>query len=151
MDGPAHGRGGWLAGSTAWSVRFDQGGTYTNEDIAVQTKEKIAGYFLIKMAAISNTSEYKITYKVRDSQYLDEEKMILLRNKKIVFSKNLRDSFGFVRPVLIMRSKKNTCDSTDVIKEYKLVVSERESVETVNVEYELFKEKFSRGSSNVVQ
>ena len=131
----------------------DFGETFSNE---VQYND-ITGSYYVKLnidtdlkRKIFIESEYYALYDVSALFFLNREKTIWFLNNKIVFFKNLQESVGYVRPIIIFRTKDYQFDSTSFISSIKIVCEEKELNKDSYIELIDFVEYISQGDGNVV-
>lgn len=122
----------------------------TSEELSKKIKEKIAGYFWIKLKSFPEfESVYTVEYILDDEFYLDEIKALKLVNGEVIFSKLLSDSFGFIRPRLIFRSESKMNESS-ILSKYRVLIEEKAQDEQAYIEYETFEESQYGATSNVI-
>lgn len=143
---------GVILDSTEYQVSINGGETFIagNDLIQANINEAVAGNLIVKINNISAINEYSAEYFLEKNQRIKDTELFI-KNRKVVLPKSLRDSYGFIRPIIILRSKDNISDNTDIIKSFRVIVGEKESVELGYIEYERFLERVSRGTNNVIE
>lgn len=122
----------------------------TSEALLSKIKNKIAGWFWIKLKATPEfEAVYTVEYILDEDFYLDEMKMLKLINGEIIFPKSLSDSVGFVRPRFIFRSESKMNESS-IMSKYRVLIEEKDSDEESYIEYETFEETQYGATSNVI-
>ena len=122
----------------------------TSEALLSKIKNKIAGWFWIKLKATPEfEAVYTVEYMLDEDFYLDEMKMLKLINGEIIFPKSLSDSVGFVRPRFIFRSESKMNESS-IMSKYRVLIEEKDSDEESYIEYETFEETQYGATSNVI-
>lgn len=143
---------GVILDSTQYEVSINGGESFIPGSSLIQANinEAVAGDLIVKIDNVFPVDEYSAEYFLEKNQRIKDTEL-LIKNKKVVLPRNLRDSYGFVRPIIILRSKDNVSDNTDIIKSFRVVVGEKESIELGYIEYERFLERVSRGTNNVIE
>ena len=131
----------------------DFGETFSNQ---IQYND-ITGSYYVKLNIDTDEkrktfieSEYYALYDASALFFLNREKTIWFVNNKIVFFKNLQESVGYVRPIIIFRTKDYQFDSTSFISSIKIVCEEKELNKDSYIELIDFVEYISQGDGNVV-
>ena len=139
-------------GTDKYQVSMDGGETFIElaEFQQNPSTDYVAGNFIIKIEEVEATKKYEAVYSLAKKQTVKDTD-ILIKNNKIVLPKELRNSYGFVRPLIILRSKDNVSDKTDIIKSYRVTIGEKESLDIGYIEYERFIERTARGINNVIE
>jgi hypothetical protein len=87
-------------------------------------KKAKAGRFYVRLFNKNVESVYWIKYRVHRNQKLSSCNQIFLRNGRVVFDSELRNSSGTAQTILIARSNTTNPYLTSVIREYSLRVQE---------------------------
>lgn len=96
-----------------------------------------AGIYYVRIYDYSYTKNYVLKYSLNTNEKCILNGNFLLENGSIIVPEHLQESIGFIQPIILMRNKSNFNDSTKVIKNYSLVVEEKEAIgNTIN--YDIF-------------
>ena len=134
-------------------ISFNGGNSYIETEdnsvnMAFAFKEDMVKSFWIKFTKpINNINTYSCKYRLAESIYCDENKLLKLENSEIVFSETMQESVGFIRPVIIFRNRSILSSQVD---ELKVSVEEKEQDLFVEVDYETFFESKAKGNNNVI-
>ena len=140
-----------------YQISTDFSESFGSPAIEERNYNLIAGSHYIKL--IINTeldrkvfleSEYYAMYEIAPLFFLNQEKTIWFLNNKIVFRNALQESVGYVRPIIIFRTKDYQFDSTSFISSIKIVCEEKELNKDSYIELIDFVEYISQGDGNVV-
>ncbi|CAB4160321.1 hypothetical protein UFOVP724_148 [uncultured Caudovirales phage] len=96
-----------------------------------------AGLYYLKIPNYSYTKSYLIDYEIDTSEKCILTNGFSLENGSIIVPETLQESIGFIQPIIIMRNKSNFNDSTKVIKNYGLIVEEKEVSNNI-INYDIF-------------
>ena len=111
---------------------------------------KQAGLFYISLNKRPEVgSVYTVEYDLDRDFYLDESKLIKLKNGSVVLDRSLHGSAGFIRPRVILRSG-SRINNSSLIKKYKVLIEELEENIEESLLYEEFIEVSSRSTNNVI-
>ncbi len=138
-----------------YEVSFDGGSTYIDSDLSTIGSINNLSYnseiynFVIKLSQIKRRYIYVVEYSIADEIKCGYQEELLIKAGELIFNKNLQESVGFVRPVLVIRNKSafNQCSK---IEDYKILIEELDLEESSYIEYEVFSEIERQGSSNVI-
>lgn len=134
-------------------ISRDSKNSYLSEDELQQfvtLEKRFSGNWYVKL--LSNNPDlrhqflnsYRVEYETLPMYFLDKD--IICLNNKIVLGHGLQNSVGFVKPYLILRSKKNKNDSSSIIKQLLIKCEEKEEDKSSDIELEDFIELIAEGS-----
>jgi hypothetical protein len=112
-------------------ISVDDGSTWRSAPFTALEIEQLvkpraaAGKFFIKLLNYNSANYYWTEYIVERNQYLTDCKNIRLKNGRVVFNKNLKDSSGTLQVILVSRTSSNNVYLTNVIREYSLAIQNR--------------------------
>lgn len=140
-----------------YNISRDSGETFVNSFSTSSSRDFIAGSYQIQLIVNQFDevldyikSEFYVEYELMPVFYLNEEKTLIWFNNKVLFNDKLQESVGYVRPILIFRTKDYQFDSTSIISSIKIVCEEKELNKDSYIELIDFVEYISQGDGNVV-
>lgn len=113
----------------------------------INLDERYCGNWYVKLLDNGNSvtnqflNSYRIEYEISPLFFFD--KSIACYNNKIVFNLSVQDSIGFLKPYLILRTKKNNNDSSSIINKLLIKCEEKEEKEN-DVQLEEFIELIAK-------
>lgn len=112
-------------------ISVDDGSTWKSTAFTALEIEQLvkprasAGKFFIKLLNYNSANYYWTEYIVERNQHLSDCKNIKLKNGRVIFNKNLKDTSGTLQVVLVSRTNSNNVYLTNVIREYSLAIQNR--------------------------
>lgn len=111
-----------LDGGSTWYGFFPKGSEYINA-----LTDRQAGNFRIKLLNPEYDRLYWIEYRPLKNQFLSKDKLVKLKNGRVVFDSSLRDTKGKISTVIVSRADNASPQVTPAVLFYALKVRERVS------------------------
>lgn len=111
-----------LDGGSSWLTSLPVGA-----EVADVLRNKIAGEFKVRIYDPQYAKLYWIEYLPAATQWLDESKLVELRNGRIVLPAHLQTGTAHINTVMIMRANTGNSYITPIVANYFLRVNHRES------------------------